>query len=117
MVVGIISDTHGLLRPGAEQALRTADLIMHAGDVGDPEILRKLKRIAPVFAVRGNVDTGEWAQELPLTAVVEAGSAQLLRAPQSARIGPGARVRKIRFRHQRPHAPAEALGKKWCPVP
>lgn len=75
MVVGIISDTHGLLRPEAEQALRTADLIIHAGDVGDPEILRKLKRIAPVFAVRGNVDTGEWAQELPLTAVVEAGSA------------------------------------------
>ena len=71
MRVGIISDTHGLLRPEAEHALHGVDLIVHAGDVGHPEILTKLKRIAPVFAVRGNVDTDPWAQELPLTTVVE----------------------------------------------
>jgi len=75
MKVGIISDTHGLLRPEAEHALRGVDLIVHAGDVGHPEILIKLKRIAPVFAVRGNVDTEAWAQELPATTVVQAGGA------------------------------------------
>lgn len=69
--VGIISDTHGLLRPEAERALRGVDAIVHAGDVGRVEVLEKLKRIAPVFAVRGNVDTGSWARALPWTAVVE----------------------------------------------
>ena len=77
MHIGIISDTHGLLRPEAERALQGVDLIVHAGDVGDPEILARLKRIAPVFAVRGNVDTSPWAQELPLTTVVEADGASL----------------------------------------
>jgi uncharacterized protein len=71
MLVGIISDTHGLLRPEALQALTGVDVIVHAGDVGQPEVLSQLKRIAPVFAVRGNVDTQAWAQELPLKAVVE----------------------------------------------
>jgi len=75
MRIGIISDTHGLLRPEAERTLEGVDLIVHAGDVGHPDILRKLKRIAPVFAVRGNVDTAEWAKELPLTAAIEAGGA------------------------------------------
>lgn len=75
MRIGILSDTHGLLRPEAERALQGVDLIVHAGDVGHSEILTKLKRIAPVFAVRGNVDTGAWAQALPLTTVVEAGGA------------------------------------------
>jgi uncharacterized protein len=72
MHIGIISDTHGLLRPEAEQALQGVQLIIHAGDVGDPEILARLKRIAPVFAVRGNVDTVSWAKELPENTVVEA---------------------------------------------
>src|SRR5258708_18369548 len=71
MRIGIISDTHGLLRPEAERALSGVQLIIHAGDVGAPEILTQLKTIAPVFAVRGNVDTQPWAQELPLTTVVE----------------------------------------------
>lgn len=71
MRVGIISDTHGLLRPQAEQLLHGADAIVHAGDVGGRDVLTRLKEIAPVFAVRGNVDTEEWARELPLTAVVE----------------------------------------------
>ena len=71
MLLGVISDTHGLLRPEALQALREVKLIIHAGDVGAPEILVQLKKIAPVFAVRGNVDTQPWAEELPLTSVVE----------------------------------------------
>ncbi|HET6929358.1 MAG TPA: metallophosphoesterase family protein, partial [Candidatus Acidoferrum sp.] len=71
MRIGVISDTHGLLRPEALRALQGVQLILHAGDVGAPEILARLKTIAPVFVVRGNVDTQPWAQELPLTAVVE----------------------------------------------
>jgi putative phosphoesterase len=71
--VGLISDTHGLLRPEAISALQGSQLIVHAGDVGKPEILESLRRIAPVVAVRGNVDTAHWAQSLPLTALAEAG--------------------------------------------
>lgn len=71
----MISDTHGLLRPQVFPALRGSDLIIHAGDVGDPEILEKLKAIAPVFAVRGNIDTEPWAKSLPETEVVDAGAA------------------------------------------
>jgi putative phosphoesterase len=73
--IGIISDTHGLLREEALQALRGVDLILHAGDVGHPDILKALKTIAPVVAVRGNIDTAPWAQALPETAVVETGFA------------------------------------------
>lgn len=72
--VGLISDTHGLLRPEAVEALQGSQLIVHAGDVGNPEILESLQGIAPVVAVRGNVDKEEWAQRLPLTAVAEAGA-------------------------------------------
>ena len=77
MRIGVISDTHGLLRSEAEKALQGVDLIVHAGDVGDPEILTRLKLIAPVFAVRGNVDTEPWAKELPEAAVVEADGASI----------------------------------------
>jgi putative phosphoesterase len=73
--VGVISDTHGLLRPEAERALLGVDLILHAGDVGSPEILTRLRSIAPIFAVRGNVDSAPWAAELPRTIVVEFGGA------------------------------------------
>ena len=69
--VGVISDTHGLLRPEAIAALAGSDLIVHAGDVGDPSILGRLAEIAPVRAVRGNTDHGAWADALPLTDVVE----------------------------------------------
>jgi hypothetical protein len=72
-IVGVISDTHGLLRPEAVAALHASDLIIHAGDVGDPQILERLRAIAPTFAVRGNVDTSEWAKTLPLTEVVDVG--------------------------------------------
>lgn len=76
-VLGLISDTHGLLREEALRALAGSDLILHAGDVGAPEILDELRRLAPVCAVRGNVDVGPWARELPQTQVVEAGSATI----------------------------------------
>ena len=72
--IGLISDTHGLLRREALKALRGSELIIHAGDVGKPEILEELRKIAPVVAVRGNVDTGPWAEALPETAMAEAGS-------------------------------------------
>jgi uncharacterized protein len=75
--VGLISDTHGLLRLEAAEALRGSELILHAGDVGRPEILESLRRIAPLVAVRGNVDTAEWARTLPLTAVAEAGEVMI----------------------------------------
>lgn len=75
--IGLISDTHGLLRKEAVEALRGSELIIHAGDVGKPEILEELKKIAPVVAVRGNVDTEPWAQALPETAVAEAGAVMI----------------------------------------
>jgi len=70
-VVGVISDTHGLLRPQAVEALRGAAHILHAGDIGDPDILEKLESVAPVTAVRGNVDGEAWAREIPKSEVVE----------------------------------------------
>jgi uncharacterized protein len=70
-LLGIISDTHGLLRPEALSALQGSQAIIHAGDVGSPAILDQLKAVAPVFAVRGNVDTELCTSSLPLTAVVE----------------------------------------------
>jgi putative phosphoesterase len=76
-VLGLISDTHGLLRPQVLTALAGCDLILHAGDVGKPEILRALRGIAPVVAVRGNVDKGDWASQLPLTTTVDAGSRRI----------------------------------------
>jgi uncharacterized protein len=72
--IGLISDTHGLPRKEAVEALRGSELILHAGDVGKPEILEELRKIAPVVAVRGNVDKDPWAQALPETAVAEAGA-------------------------------------------
>jgi putative phosphoesterase len=72
--IGLISDTHGLLREEALRVLRGSDLIIHAGDVGDRKILEALWQIAPVVAVRGNVDTADWAKSLPETAVAEAGA-------------------------------------------
>ena len=72
MIVGVISDTHGLLRPQALAALEGADLIVHAGDIGPPDILSRLRMIAPTIAVRGNVDTSPWGRSLPATEVVEA---------------------------------------------
>jgi putative phosphoesterase len=63
--IGILSDTHGLIRPEALAALRGCELIVHAGDIGRPEVLDALRRLAPVAAIRGNVDRGAWAKDLP----------------------------------------------------
>ncbi len=73
MRVGVISDTHGLLRPEAERALEGVTQIVHAGDIGRPEIIAKLRRIAPVIAIRGNIDTAQWAQCYPETKLVTLG--------------------------------------------
>src|SRR5258708_35756181 len=72
MRIGVISDTHGLLRPEAIAALRDVDRILHAGDVGNPEILDRLRELAPVTAVRGNIDRGTWAEALPENEFIEA---------------------------------------------
>src|SRR5512140_3284291 len=69
--LGIIADTHGLLRPQVIRAFKGVDQIVHAGDVGKPEVLEKLGAVAPVSAVRGNVDTEKWAEALPLTKVIQ----------------------------------------------
>ena len=72
--VGVISDTHGLLREEALSALRGSDLIIHAGDIGSPDVLLRLREIAPTYAVRGNNDRDAWGMGLPLTEVVVAGA-------------------------------------------
>ncbi len=72
-LIGIISDTHGLVRPEAVAALQGVDLILHAGDIGNLEVLETLKQVAPVVAVRGNNDKGEWANGLPDWEVTEVG--------------------------------------------
>lgn len=77
VTVGVISDTHGLLRPEALEALQGADLVLHAGDVGPADILERLRAIAPTVAVRGNVDMAPWATALPVTEVVDVGGLHL----------------------------------------
>ncbi len=72
--VGVISDTHGLLRPEALNALEGVDHIIHAGDIGSPDVLDALRRIAPLTAIRGNIDRGEWASGLAETAVASLGT-------------------------------------------
>ena len=73
MKIGIISDTHGLLRPEAVERLAGVDHIIHAGDIGRPDVISHLRRIAPVTAVRGNIDGGEWAAGYPQTELVKLG--------------------------------------------
>ena len=76
-LIGVISDTHGLVRPQAIEAMAGVDLILHAGDIGNPEVLDTLNKIAPVVAVRGNNDKGEWAQSLSDWEVVEIGTVSI----------------------------------------
>jgi uncharacterized protein len=76
-VIGLISDTHGLIRPQALEALQGVDLIVHAGDIGKPEVISALKVVAPVVAIKGNNDTGIWAKPLPETKSVKAGGTLL----------------------------------------
>jgi len=76
--IGVISDTHGLVRPAALRALAGVDAIIHAGDVGSPEVLAALAALAPVTAVRGNNDRGDWAAALPETVEFDSGSGTLI---------------------------------------
>jgi uncharacterized protein len=76
-LLGVISDTHGLVRLEAVKALEGVEMIIHAGDIGTPEVLEALHAIAPVVAVRGNNDQGDWAHALPETEVVEVGGVML----------------------------------------
>ena len=71
MIIGVISDTHGMLRPEAVELLRGSEHIIHAGDIGSPEIIPALEKIAPVTAIRGNVDTQPWTRRFAETEVVE----------------------------------------------
>jgi putative phosphoesterase len=75
--VGLISDTHGLLRPQALQFLRGSDFIVHAGDICDPDVLKALEALAPLTVVRGNNDKGDWAQEISETQVLQVGEVSI----------------------------------------
>ena len=76
--IGVISDTHGLLRPEVVAALRGSDLILHAGDIGAPQIIPAIREIAEVIAIRGNIDEKfDWAAEFPETEIAEAAGLQL----------------------------------------
>ena len=86
--VGVISDTHGLVRPEAVEALREANVILHAGDVGGSHVLQELGEIAPVIAVKGNVDLEPWARGLPDRRRLELGGARLLLLHDRAAVGP-----------------------------
>ena len=76
-VLGVISDTHGRVRPEIVQPLENVDIILHAGDVGGPEVLEKLLKLAPVAAVRGNMDYGSWVDDLPVTRHLRMGGVQI----------------------------------------
>jgi putative phosphoesterase len=76
-LIGLISDTHGLIRPQALAVLKGVDLIIHAGDIGKPEVLEALQRIAPLVAIKGNVDRDGWAKPLPETKELKIGNARV----------------------------------------
>ncbi len=103
----MISDTHGLLRPEAVDALEGSDLIVHAGDVGSAEVLEALSALAPVHAVRGNNDRGDWAERLPESAEIEVGGAWLyvLHGDRELELDPGAAgfAAVIRGHSHQPH--------------
>ncbi len=88
--IGLIADTHGLLRPEALAALAGSEAIVHAGDIGTPDVLASLARVAPLTAVRGNNDRGAWARDLPDTAVLHAGAVSILVLHDVATLGEGA---------------------------
>ncbi|MBS1257019.1 MAG: hypothetical protein MAG551_00054 [Candidatus Scalindua arabica] len=75
--IGIISDTHGLIRQSVVKSFKDVDLIVHAGDVGKPEVLETLQGIARVYPVRGNVDGGKWSENIPFTEFVQVGKKHL----------------------------------------
>ena len=85
--IGVLSDTHGLLRPEAKRFLAGSDAIIHAGDIGDAEILEELSSIAPLTAVRGNNDRGAWAEALRETELLRIGSVRILVLHDIAQLG------------------------------
>jgi putative phosphoesterase len=95
MIAGIISDTHGLLRPEALAALRGSDIIIHAGDIGAANILEQLREIAPTVAVRGNNDTQPWAARLPESEIVRFGGHVFLLLHDIAHVGEAAQDTKL----------------------
>lgn len=108
--IGLISDTHGLLRAEVTAALQPTELIIHAGDIGRPEIIDQLSEIAPVIAVRGNVDTGAWSSQFPPTAKVEVngGSIYVLHDIHDLHLTPAdARVRMVVSGHS--HKPGQSV--------
>lgn len=88
MRVGLISDTHGLVRPEALDAMKGSQLILHAGDIGSADVLKQLEAIAPVTAVRGNNDFGDWAEAIPERAEVTAGGVRILVLHDISEVGP-----------------------------
>jgi putative phosphoesterase len=76
-LIGVISDTHGHLPAGVAKAFKEVDLIIHAGDIGDETVLAELEKIAPVLAVRGNMDYGDWARQLAATEILKIGPVAL----------------------------------------
>lgn len=89
MKIGVISDTHGLVRPEAQRALAGVEQIIHAGDIGGPEVLAELAGVAPVTAVTGNVDQGQpWAAEIPSQAWFEVGGWRVLLLHDEKQIAP-----------------------------
>lgn len=112
MRLGLVSDTHGLLRPEALDAMRGVARILHAGDVGDPAVLDALAQVAPVDAVRGNNDRGPWAAALPPERRIRVGDVDVLLVHDAADARPeGARVVVVGHSH-RPHV-EERDGVLW----
>ena len=110
MLVGVISDTHGLLRPEALHALRGVEHILHAGDVGNPEIIDKLHEIAPVTAIRGNIDLHGPCADLPSTEAIELGGCFLymLHNLEDLDLNPSAaKIDVVLFGHS--HKPSAAV--------
>ena len=93
MLIGVISDTHGLLRPEALTGLAGVEHIIHAGDIGSPEIVPRLEEIAPVTAIRGNVDTQAWARDLPAWELVTLGGG---RPMSSTTLATSISIRRLR---------------------
>jgi len=114
--IGIVSDTHGLLRPEVVEGLRGVEKILHLGDVGRPEILADLAQVAPVHAVRGNVDHGSWARALPHTLVVDlfGGDAYLIHDPGGIDLDPAAAgFSWVLFGHTHRPADERKNGARW----
>lgn len=96
MKIGLISDTHGLLRPEALAALRGCAHILHAGDIGKPEILDALRQLAPLTVVRGNNDRASWAEAIPHSAELELGGVRLFVVHEAAHLPADLAARGVR---------------------